>query len=145
MRTFQRGVGVAVNRGLRRGLLKAKRLALTRYMQRKNTNARIDPPNPPPGPLAIRRGNLARTVTVIEPVWNGRQSVGGMSMGSAAFPYGAIHEYGGWAGRGLRSYIPARPVLMPSLRDPDTDLEGEVRAEISKWGLATLGPLWSAA
>lgn len=133
----------AVLRGLRKGTRAAVKLALTKYMERKNKDPRVDPPNPPPGPLAIRTGKLARTVDIVEPKLNGSEVTAGLKMGGSGVPYGAIHEKGGWAGRGLRSYIPPRPVLRPSL--DETDVTEYVRVELSRVARSILGALWTGA
>jgi len=41
--------------------------------------------------------------------WSGR-------VGPAGLPYPRIQELGGWAGRGHRTYLPARPYLKPAVR-----------------------------
>lgn len=39
-------------------------------------------------------------------------------------PYARIHEYGGQAGRGLKSTIPARPYLQPAIEQYQKDGDG---------------------
>lgn len=130
---------MAILRGLRRGLRNAQRLSLTKYMERKdNRGAAFDPANPPPGPLGIRSGDLARTVTVGDLKWTGRQIVGSLLAGSGQVRYAAIHEFGGMAGRGRRIFIPARPYLRPAIADPDAQIEQSIADELLKLARATL-------
>lgn len=144
MARFRREYPNAILRGLQKGTTAAKRLALTVYMEKKGLDPRLDPPNPPPGPLARRTGRLARTVDIVTPAIDTEGNVtAGLKMGGGGVPYGAIHEKGGWAGRGLRSYIPPRPVLRPALSD--TDVPDYVRIEVARLGRAVLGTLWRAA
>lgn len=37
-------------------------------------------------------------------------------------PYARIQEYGGYAGRGHKSYIPPRPYLQPAINEVDSEL-----------------------
>lgn len=134
---YRSAMPVAILRGLRRGLQMAKRLALTRYMQRKD-NRGFDPPNPPPGPLAIRQGNLARTVRVGDMRWSGRKVTGTLEAGSGEVLYARIHEMGGLTGRGGRVLMPARPYLRPALDDPETNIVGFVRDELLRTAKASL-------
>jgi len=143
IRRFRSGYRPAVLAAARRAGRQAQRLALTKYMQPKDPDPRIDPPNPPPGPLARRRGNLARTVRLMPSKFAGRKFIiGGLEMGGTpAVRYGRIHELGGMAGRGLRSRIPARPVLGPAIRE--VDVPREIRMALARFASQTLGPLWS--
>jgi len=139
LRNYREWLPVAIVRGLRRGLRKAEALSKTRYMQRKDSRGpRIDPPNPPPGPLGIRKGNLARTVKITEIRIERRAIIGGLRAGNSQVRYAGVHEFGGNAGRMRRVRIFARPYLTPALLDPDVDIEDEVRKEIRRLAMATL-------
>lgn len=133
MGLVKEGVKGEIDRGLR----DAHKLALTRYMvggrtimrkgrarsgplqegkRRSFLRTRVsdpaDPPNPPPGPLKKRSGNLARAVFVIPFRWKGDSGQGALAINDAAAPYGKVHEFGG-----IRVPVPARPFLQPSIDD----------------------------
>jgi len=61
--------------------------------------------------ILIRRGHLRNSITH-------RASRAGVEVGTA-MPYGAIHQFGGQAGRGRKITIPARPFLGLSADDED--------------------------
>ena len=42
----------------------------------------------------------------------------------SVIPYARIHEYGGQAGRGLKSTIPARPYIGPAIEQYQKDADG---------------------
>lgn len=72
--------------------------------------------------LSRRTGTLARSISAsVEPGYSETETSVSQTWGPNV-PYGAIHEYGGWAGRGHRSYIPPRPYLGPALRDMQPEL-----------------------
>jgi hypothetical protein len=148
LRQYQAAVPVAVVRGLRRGLRRAEGLAKTKYMERMDNrrdkagrfikgggSGYLQPPNPPPGPLAIRQGNLARTVKITDITVAGNTVTGGLAAGNSDVRYGRIHELGGMAGR---ARIQARPYLRPALEDPETKLAEEVRRELQKLARSVL-------
>jgi len=87
---------------------------LSARMQRKGA---AEPPNPPPGPLAIRSGQLARTVRADRARYDGRLFRITLRAGGDGVDYGRIHEFGGLAGAGHRSLIPARPYMGPGVND----------------------------
>jgi len=71
---------------------------------------------PVPRILTIRTGNLYNSVIKSMRI-SAHQGTLVVSIGSN-LPYAAIHEYGGYAGRGShRVYIPPRPYLKPTLDD----------------------------
>lgn len=140
--------------GLENGMNFALKLSTTKFMVGSSGGSRDlfrDPPNPPPGPLKIRSGNLRRTVKVIKPKKKGNNFISGLKSGSK---YAAIHEFGGstpphtiiavnadtlmFVGRegGLvfresvnhpGSRIPARPFLKPAVEEAgDTRVELEL-------------------
>ena len=143
LKAFQKALPVAIIRGLRRGLKHAERAAKLTYMVRKDNRhpTVFDPPNPPPGPLAIRSGNLVRSVGVTDMRWDGRRVRGGLRAGNSQVRYAGIHEFGGRAGRGGRSRIPARPYLTPALRDSLPKIEVEVVKEMRVAARATLSTI----
>lgn len=85
----------------------------------------IGPRTDPAGPLRIVSGRLARAtrprgrgnVARVEKLAGGRRV--GLSYGVRldVVPYARIHELGGFAGRGRRTYIRARSYLNPAARD----------------------------
>lgn len=113
----------AVLEGCRRGSRYAQKLAITKYMEGAAKGAKsgrdrlTNPPNPPPGPLKKRSGDLARAVDIVEPKLLGDTVLVGLKVDLAKAPYGRIHEKGGYAGRGRSVRIPARPYLRPALND----------------------------
>lgn len=161
MQAFKKGIPVAVLRGLRKGMPLAVRAAKTEYMERKDNRHPIkvfDPPNPPPGPLGIRQGNLARTVRVGEMRYTGGRVIASLAAGSAAVPYAKVHEFGmtikakngpnlifpvgfpgGFAIARVPSVtIPARPFLRPALDDTTPQIIEHVQKELQTLARATL-------
>lgn len=129
---FRKALPVAIIRGLRRGLRIAERVVKTRYFVRGDNRHPIvwDPPNPPPGPLKIRSGDLIRSVGIAPMRYTGRQVIGGLK---ADTPYAAVHEKGG-----RTVPIPARPYLRPALDDTQDEIEREVAREMYVAARATL-------
>ena len=139
LRAFNRALPTAIIRGLRAGLRDAERFTKTRYMVRKDNRhpAVFDPPNPPPGPLAIRSGRLIRTVRIGNIKFDGRKIRGGLRAGGDGVNY-AGHEFGMRAGRGRRSIIGARPYLRPGIRDAEPIIRAKVKKEMLVAARATL-------
>jgi phage gpG-like protein len=50
----------------------------------------------------------------------------------AATPYARIQEYGGYAGRGHKAYIPPRPYLGPARDDTTGDLIAGIKTAVEK-------------
>jgi hypothetical protein len=98
-------------------------------MQRKGLG---EPANPPPGPLGIRTGALARTVAATRARYLGNAFRMTVQAGGDAAPYARIHEFGGLAGRGHRSLIPPRPYLGPSIKDREPDLRTDLVAAVDR-------------
>lgn len=164
LQAFKKGIPIAVIRGLRKGLPIAIRLAKTKYMERKDNRHPIssyDPPNPPPGPLGIRQGNLIRTIRIGEMRFTGSKVIGSIKAGSAAegVRYAAIHEFGGEImarngpylvfpmaapGGGYfivkkpKVLIQARPYLRPAMDDATPQIIEMVVREIRALARATL-------
>ena len=44
--------------------------------------------------------------------------------------YAAIHEFGGWAGRGRKTYIPARPYVKPTWEAEGSKVLNEIKKAI---------------
>jgi hypothetical protein len=159
---FKAGLPVAILRGLRKGLPIAVRYATKKYMQRKDNRHPIssfDPPNPEPGPLGIRQGNLARTVKVGEMRFTGKKIIGSITAGNEDVRYARIHEFGGEImavngpylafpmaapGGGYfivkkpKVFIPARPFLTPAVEDAMPEIIERVQKEMVKLARATL-------
>lgn len=139
LKRFRDATPAAIVRGMRRALRRAEAFAKTKYMVRlDNRGSRFQAANPPPGPLGIRQGNLARTVKITDIKITPKAIIGGLQAGDSSVDYARIHELGGRAGAGLRSRIDARPYLTPALEDPATKIEDEVRNELKRLALATL-------
>lgn len=118
LRKFQQGLGGAVGEGLKDGMFAALKISVTEFFQGSpeppGRSAIVNPPNPPPGPLKIRTGDLRRGIQIVTPTPAGRGTwVSGLETKGIA--YGRIHELGGVAGAGHRSRIPARPYLEPAI------------------------------
>jgi hypothetical protein len=110
----------------------ARKLALTKYMERKdNRGSTFDPPNPPPGPLGIRQGNLARTVRLGEMRFTGKKVIASLEAGSESVRYARIHERGGVIAIGNRTFImPARPYLGPAVLEATPRITLAVSREV---------------
>ena len=67
-----------------------------------------------PGVLGIDGGTLRASITFIVKSSRGKVT---STIGPQRVPYGAIHEFGGQAGRGKLTTIPARPYLGPALEE----------------------------
>jgi hypothetical protein len=162
MGQFRLGLPLAVMRGLRKGMPYALRLAKMKYMERKDNRhptETYDPPNPPPGPLGIRQGNLVRTLKLGMMRWSGRKATATLEAGSPDVRYAKIHEFGGEImarngpflifpmakpGGGYfivkkpKVLIPARPYLRPALDDATPVILDRVVREIKTLARATL-------
>lgn len=162
MKAFRAGVPLAVLRGLRKGMPLAVRLIQKEFMERKDNRHPIeafDPPNPPPGPLGIRQGNLVRTVKVGPMRFTGRRVIASIRAGDDEVRYAAIHEYGGeilatngpylvfpmpLPNTGYRIvrtpkvFIPARPFLRPGVDAAMPDIIERVQRELRTLARATL-------
>ena len=73
------------------------------------------------GKLQVVTGNLLRAATVYKGKGNATSAKGGGTMFSFVWgidldviPYARIHEFGGQAGRGLKTTIPKRPYITPA-------------------------------
>ncbi len=74
-------------------------------------------------PILQRSGDLAKSIVP------GHTAT--TAFVSTNWPYAAIHQFGGWAGRGRKVYIPARPFL--KLADDDiADIEGLIGTYLTK-------------
>ncbi len=151
----------ALMRGLRKGMPHVIRYAKTKYMVRKNNRhpfKAYDPPEPPPGPLGIRQGNLARSIKLGPMRYNGRFITASIMAGGPEVPYAKVHEFGmkirakngpnliffSNVGRGPFKVmkpsviIPARPYLRPAVRDAQPEILEAIRSELRILGRATL-------
>lgn len=75
------------------------------------------PALPPPGPLGIRSGHLARTIRYGKPIYQGGKFSIPLLAGGGNVAYARIHEKGGRAGRNLSARIPKRPYMKPAYMD----------------------------
>lgn len=159
---FKRQLPNAVLRGLRKGMPIALRLAKTKYMERKSNQHPFkvyDPANPIPGPLAIRQGNLVRTIRLGDMRFDGKRVKASLKAGTSDVRYAGVHEFGaiirprsgpylvfpmGNAGGGYRIVraksvrIYPRPFLTPALLDAQPQIEKLVVAEIRQLARVTL-------
>jgi len=163
MQAFKVGLPAAILRGLRKGMPIAIRISKTKYMARKDNRhpfKAFDPPNPPPGPLGIRSGDLARSVRLGDMRFTGKKVIASIHAGYAdRVRYARVHEQGmtiyprngpylifpvGVAGGGYRMVratrviIPARPFLRPALDDATPKILEIVVKEIRTLARATL-------
>lgn len=101
----------AIMAGLEDGNRAALKISVTKYFegspQPPGRSLAINPPNPPPGPLKIRSGDLRRGIEMIQPSQSGSNFIAGLE--TDVF-YGKFHELG--LGR-----FPERPFLAPAIED----------------------------
>ncbi len=142
LKDYRSAMPVAILRGMRKGLRIAERYAKTRYMERKDNRhpdpEHWDPPNPPPGPLGIRQGNLVRTVRQAKEKYTGKTITGGLAAGSSDVHYARIHEFGGLTGKDYQTLIPPRPYLGPALADAEDEIVAAITKELRALARATL-------
>jgi hypothetical protein len=162
MRAYKQGLPLAIMRGLRRGMPVAKRLATQKFMQRKDSRHPLkafDPANPPPGPLGIRSGNLARSVKIGEMRFTGKSVIATLQAGNKYIRYAGVQEYGGFIyprnGPYLifgsrtktgafcvvkvpRVRIPPRPYLRPAIKEATPLILQYVVQELRTLARATL-------
>lgn len=120
---FKDGLPAAVTAGLNEGLKGALRTSVTKYMQGLGTGANAQPPNPPPGPLGIRTGDLRRSVAIVQAKPVGAMTFqGGLTVGII---YGPTHEYG-------RDRIPARPYMHPALLDERENIKAAIGLAVAR-------------
>src|SRR5688572_6919074 len=92
-------IDAAILDGINRAARMAQTTAITKYMQGGGKDPVKNPPNPPPGPLKIRTGNLRRAVDIVQAYRvAGDTFMSGLKVGLSAVVYGRIHELGGYAG-----------------------------------------------
>lgn len=72
--------------------------------------ARTARPNAP-----YKTGALRNSIRVREGAKNTVQVIAGGNAGRAKIPYGAIHEWGGWTGRGYHTYIKGKHYMEKAL------------------------------
>lgn len=70
---------------------------------------------PRPRYLGVGTGRLRSSLSSIAPFKRGGAYIGGISTNVV---YARIHELGGYAGRGRKVRIPARPYLSPAIENP---------------------------
>jgi phage gpG-like protein len=81
-----------------------------------------------PGHLKSRSGHLRRSIKSKVKETN----TGAEGILSNNVIYAAIHEYGGMAGRNLKTRIPARPFLKPAVEDNKIKISRLIKQEIMK-------------
>lgn len=82
--------------------------------------------------LIARTGTLARSVTAsVAPGYSETETTATQVWGSSV-PYARIHEYGGYAGRGHKSYIPPRPYLGPARDETQPALIEAIREAVQE-------------
>jgi phage gpG-like protein len=166
MVTFRQSLPGAQLKGLQRGLnWGVKEIALR--MDVKGLDPIEDPPNAPPGPIAVRKGKLRRGLVTVGPSISGTTVKGGIAVRGVL--YAAIQEFGGttrphvilprkakalaFAGAGggtvfaMRvfhpgSVIPARPYIRPVIPEIRDRCMAEMKREIGKYGQKCFGTMW---
>jgi phage gpG-like protein len=161
LKAFKDAVPVAVLRGLRKGLPLAVKLAKTKYMVRKDNRhpmRTFDPPEPPPGPLGIRQGNLVRSLRVGEMRYTGKRIIGTVEAGGKDVPYAGVHEFGAvikarngpnlvfFSNLGAGPFlvktpmvrIPARPYLTPAVNEALPAVQEAIIREVRRVARVTL-------
>lgn len=92
------------------------------------------------GPLRIVSGRLERSLRGARKGGNASEAVyeiqtlpeGGIKLTfGSRVPYAAIHEFGGFAGRGKTTYIPGRPYLNPALIDEEPQIRNIVGSAVT--------------
>jgi hypothetical protein len=136
---FESQLGPTVGRALDRGMKTlALRSAITDFMEGLGSGKNAQPPNPPPGPLGIRSGNLRRDVRAIPAEQTGDGWTAALAAGFSV-PYAAIHEFGGDAGRGHKAHIPARPYMTPAIEKTKDQIAAMVQADVEALASSVLG------
>lgn len=72
----------------------AQRFAVTQFMQGLGSGKSARPPNPPPGPVGIRSGNLRRAVERLKAKREGEGYTAGLALNLDRAPYAAAQEFG---------------------------------------------------
>jgi hypothetical protein len=100
---MEKRLNIGLAKGMNVGFKKALKLAVTTYIVRGG-----GAPNPPPGPLKWRSGDLGRSVEVFKTVVKGGDLlIGGLQAGGSDAPYAEVHE----------EKPGKRPFLKPALDD----------------------------
>lgn len=97
--------------GINNTMARAIQISATKYIVGSDGGSRdifIDPPNPPPGPLKTRSGDLRRSITLIPAKKQGQNFVSALA---SSLAYAPVHEIGGGNVRG------PRPFLRPAIED----------------------------
>ena len=146
-----------ITEGMNNGLNHALELSITKYMVGGSSRDPIaDPPNPAPGPLKIRSGNLRQRMKRVDAERQGEFYVGGLSNDAK---YAAIHEFGGRTGAHFieareadtlafigrdgnmvfreavfhpGSNIPARPYMEPALEDSKDQIQEDLAQSLAR-------------
>lgn len=100
---------------------------LTRQMARVPDGV---PAFPPPGPLGIRSGDLARTVRSEPAIFRNGQFAIALKAGGNGVDYARIHEYGGITGRNYATRIPKRPYFKPAWSETRKQLSEQIQRNV---------------
>lgn len=110
LKQFRQLLPGAIMEGLEIGNRAALKISVTEYFEGSpeppGRSLSVNPPNPPPGPLKIRSGDLRRGIEMIQPSQSGTNFVAGLQ---TDIFYGKKHELGLGVG--------ARPFLAPAIED----------------------------
>ncbi len=87
---------------------------------------RTKTPSPPGSPPARVSGRLQGSVKARPPFQVGAARWEAHT--ASGIVYARIHEVGGWAGRGHKSYLPPRPYVLPAVIKMRAELEARARA-----------------
>jgi hypothetical protein len=135
---FESQVSPTVQRALDRGMKTlALRSAITDFMEGLGSGKNAQPPNPPPGPLGIRSGDLRRDVRAIPAEQSGSGWTAALAAGFSV-PY-AGHEFGMNAGRNHAAHIPARPYMTPAIEKTKDQIAAMVQADVEALAASVLG------
>ena len=94
LRRFKEQRSKLMGASLTQAMIYGQRRAVTVYMQALGAGEGAQPPNPPPGPLGIRTGNLRRATKIIRAAHEGDAWTAGLTYDLGRAPYGAAHEFG---------------------------------------------------
>lgn len=99
-------------------------ISFSRRGRARRAGATVYGPRPTAsGPLRILSGRLVRSITGARTGTGASEAIDEMELKNdvlivrkgSKVPYARIHEFGGMAGRGLKTRIPARPYLHPAV------------------------------
>ena len=131
---FKREMIPNLIKGVDKGTLRLEReikLNLSKGGEFRRAKGRPWVPNPSIGELTLRSGNSA-----LKASWKSRKAKRTRNNveGRVAtdVKYAAIHEFGGTAGRGGRTRLPARPYVRPAIKAKEDQVIIDITSEVVK-------------